>query len=197
MSTREHEKRHRSRCSRSQRPSPSVFSRIRRERSRSLKQKLRKREGGVFKRLGDRGKSLSARSDSHNQQSYSRYTKAFSESEDNGGGYWKSRSKKKKPSREEDDLSQPWGKWQIRIMSERSRSHHERSKSGKEQPKTAKKEETYVKDKALAILMVQPWERVARQKITQSFSPNIEIFFPPLDEGEGTKGPLIIEAKIE
>nr|GEZ42610.1 reverse transcriptase domain-containing protein [Tanacetum cinerariifolium] len=56
------------------------------------------------------------------------------------------------------------GKWQLRIMSGRSRSHHERSK---------------------------------RQKITQSFSPNIEIFFPPLDEGEGTKGPLIIEAKIE
>ncbi|GJS62703.1 hypothetical protein Tco_0657487 [Tanacetum coccineum] len=38
--------------------------------------------------------------------------------------------------------------------------------SGKEQPKTAKKGETSVKDKALAILMVQPWERVARQKIT-------------------------------
>ncbi|GKD81380.1 reverse transcriptase domain-containing protein, partial [Tanacetum coccineum] len=27
---------------------------------------------------------------------------------DSGGGHWKSRSKKKKPSREEDDLSQPW-----------------------------------------------------------------------------------------
>ncbi|GKB27093.1 hypothetical protein Tco_0866494 [Tanacetum coccineum] len=33
---------------------------------------------------------------------------ALSESEDSGGGHWKSRSKKKKPSREEDDLSQPW-----------------------------------------------------------------------------------------
>ncbi|GKA60891.1 hypothetical protein Tco_0760298 [Tanacetum coccineum] len=61
MSTREHEKRHRSRHSRSPRPSPSVFSRIRRERSRSPR-----------------------------------------------GGHWKSRSKKKKPSREKDDLSQPW-----------------------------------------------------------------------------------------
>ncbi|GJZ17320.1 hypothetical protein Tco_0553443 [Tanacetum coccineum] len=59
--------------------------------------------------------------------------------------------------------------------------------SGKEQPKTAKKREITGKDKALAILMVQPWERVARQKITQSFSPNIEILFPPLDEDEGTK----------
>nr|GEV40348.1 reverse transcriptase domain-containing protein [Tanacetum cinerariifolium] len=52
MSTREHEKRHRSRRSRSLRPSPIVFSRIRRERSRSPKQKLREKEGGVFKRFG-------------------------------------------------------------------------------------------------------------------------------------------------
>nr|GEX51943.1 reverse transcriptase domain-containing protein [Tanacetum cinerariifolium] len=107
MSTKEHEKRHRSRCSRSPRPNPNVFSRIKHERSRSLKQKLRKKEGGVFKRLGERGKSMSAHSDSHNQHSYSRYTEAFSESEDSGGGHWKSRSKKKKPKREEDDLSQP------------------------------------------------------------------------------------------
>ncbi|GJS04348.1 reverse transcriptase domain-containing protein [Tanacetum coccineum] len=108
MSTREHEKRHISRRSCSPRPGPSVFSRIRREQSRSPKQKLREKEGGVFKRLGSRERSVSARSDSHNQRSYSRYTEAFSESEDSGGGHWKSRSKKKKPSREEDDLSQPW-----------------------------------------------------------------------------------------
>ncbi|GJU49829.1 hypothetical protein Tco_1219384 [Tanacetum coccineum] len=44
--------------------------------------------------------------------------------------------------------------------------------NGKEQPKVTKKGETPGKDKALAILMVQPWERVARQRITQSFSPN-------------------------
>ncbi|GJW49558.1 hypothetical protein Tco_0090909 [Tanacetum coccineum] len=104
MSTKKHEKRHRSRRSRS--PRPSVFSRIRRERSRSPRQKSK--EGGVFKRLGSRGKSVSARSDSYSQHSHSRYTEALSESEDSGGGHWKSRSKKKKPCREEDDLSQPW-----------------------------------------------------------------------------------------
>ncbi|GKE38998.1 reverse transcriptase domain-containing protein [Tanacetum coccineum] len=49
-----------------------------------------------------------AHSDSHNQRSYSRYGEALSESEDNGGGHWKSRSKIKKSNREEDDLSQPW-----------------------------------------------------------------------------------------
>ncbi|GKB65993.1 reverse transcriptase domain-containing protein [Tanacetum coccineum] len=108
MSTREHEKRHRSRRSRSPRPSSSVFSRIRRERSRSPRKKLREKEGGMFKRLGNREKRVFALSDSHNQHSYSRYTEAFSESEDSGGGHWKSRSKKKKPSREKEDLSQPW-----------------------------------------------------------------------------------------
>nr|GFB18399.1 reverse transcriptase domain-containing protein [Tanacetum cinerariifolium] len=52
--------------------------------------------------------------------------------------------------------------------------------NGEEQPKVIKKRETSRKDKALAILMVQPWERVARQRITQTFSPNLEIFFHPL-----------------
>ncbi|GJZ02189.1 reverse transcriptase domain-containing protein [Tanacetum coccineum] len=68
--------------------------------------------------------------------------------------------------------------------------------SGKEQPKTAKKGETSGKDKPLAILMVQSWERVARQKIKQSFSPNPEIFFPPLGEDKGVEGPMIIEEEI-
>ncbi|GJZ82363.1 hypothetical protein Tco_0647536, partial [Tanacetum coccineum] len=67
--------------------------------------------------------------------------------------------------------------------------------NGKEQPKVTKKE-TFGKDKALAILMVQPWERVARQKITKRFSPNTEISFPPLDEDEGTEGPMISKAEI-
>ncbi|GJU87063.1 hypothetical protein Tco_1294609 [Tanacetum coccineum] len=38
----------------------------------------------------------------------SQRTKASSESEDSGGGHWKSRSKKQESSIEEDDLSQPW-----------------------------------------------------------------------------------------
>ncbi|GJS27551.1 hypothetical protein Tco_0488171 [Tanacetum coccineum] len=69
--------------------------------------------------------------------------------------------------------------------------------SGKDQPKANKKGETSSKDKALAILMVQPWQRVARKRITQSFSPNSEISFPPLEEKEkGTEGSMIIEAEI-
>nr|GEV45151.1 reverse transcriptase domain-containing protein [Tanacetum cinerariifolium] len=84
----------------------SGTSRIRRERSRSPRQKVK--EGGVFKRLGSRRKNMSAHSDSYSQHAHSRYTGALSESEDSESGHWKSRSKKKKSSGEEDDLSQPW-----------------------------------------------------------------------------------------
>nr|GEY24096.1 reverse transcriptase domain-containing protein [Tanacetum cinerariifolium] len=108
MSAKEHEGRHKSRRSCSPRPSPSVFSKIRCDRSRSPRS--REKEGGVFKRLGSRRKSVSARSDSHDQRSYSRYPEALLESEDSGGGHWKSRSKKKKSNEAEDDLSQPWKK---------------------------------------------------------------------------------------
>nr|GEV60223.1 reverse transcriptase domain-containing protein [Tanacetum cinerariifolium] len=68
--------------------------------------------------------------------------------------------------------------------------------SGKDQPKAAKKGETLGNDKPLAILMVQPWQRVARQRITQSFSTDLEILFSPLGEEDGTEGPMIIEAEI-
>ncbi|GJY46236.1 hypothetical protein Tco_0435299 [Tanacetum coccineum] len=50
--------------------------------------------------------------------------------------------------------------------------------------KAAEKGETSRKDKPLAILMVQLWQRVARERITQSFSPNPEISFPPLGDKE-------------
>ncbi|GJX49521.1 reverse transcriptase domain-containing protein [Tanacetum coccineum] len=69
--------------------------------------------------------------------------------------------------------------------------------SKKDQPKTVKKVEIYEKDKPLAILMVQPWQRVARHKITQSLSPSSEISFPPLGDEDGAEGPMIIEAEID
>ncbi|GJX01940.1 reverse transcriptase domain-containing protein, partial [Tanacetum coccineum] len=47
----------------------------------------------------------------------------------------------------------------------------------KDQAKAAKKGETSDKDKPLAILMVHPWQRVAKQRITQTFSPKIVISF--------------------
>ncbi|GKC88147.1 reverse transcriptase domain-containing protein [Tanacetum coccineum] len=62
---------------RSRSPRTSVFSRMRRERSRSPRQRSKEEEDLL-------------------------------ESEDSEGGHWKSRSKKKKSCREDDDLSQPW-----------------------------------------------------------------------------------------
>nr|GEX99913.1 reverse transcriptase domain-containing protein [Tanacetum cinerariifolium] len=89
MSTKEHDKSHRPRRSRN--PRTNVFSRIRRERSkspirrkRSRSPRQRTKEGGVFKRLESRGKSVSTHSDSSNEHSHSRYTQALSESRDSG-----------------------------------------------------------------------------------------------------------------
>ncbi|GJX85693.1 reverse transcriptase domain-containing protein [Tanacetum coccineum] len=89
------------------------------------------------------------------------------------------------------------------LMEEVAASNHERKKTfppwkqheGSQKQNFKKRGETFGKDKASAILMVQPWERVARQRITQSFSPNPEILFPPLWEDEGTKGLMIIKAE--
>ncbi|GJZ36405.1 reverse transcriptase domain-containing protein [Tanacetum coccineum] len=65
-----------------------------------------------------------------------------------------------------------------------------------DKPKAQKKGETARKDKPLAILMIQPWERVAKQRVTQSFSPETIISFPSLGEEDGMEGPMIIEAEI-
>ncbi|GKD32091.1 hypothetical protein Tco_1242869 [Tanacetum coccineum] len=62
--------------------------------------------------------------------------------------------------------------------------------------KAPKKGETARKERPLAILIVQPWERVAKQKVTQSFSPETTISFPPLGDEDGTEGPMIIEDEI-
>nr|GEX71376.1 reverse transcriptase domain-containing protein [Tanacetum cinerariifolium] len=91
---------------------------------------------GVFHRLGDKGKSMSAYSNDsrhqsrrdtesyykssrsrgtepasekhYNKRAPSHKTKALSKSKGSAGGHWKSRSKKKRSSIEDDDLSQPW-----------------------------------------------------------------------------------------
>ncbi|GJY64523.1 hypothetical protein Tco_0465983 [Tanacetum coccineum] len=99
----------RQRRSRSPRHNPSIFTRLRRERSRSPRHEYKdkeRKEGTMFKRLGSRGRSTSVYSD--NRQESSKYTKGHSESEDSEGGHWKSKSRRKKSSVEDDDLSQPW-----------------------------------------------------------------------------------------
>ncbi|GKD71379.1 reverse transcriptase domain-containing protein [Tanacetum coccineum] len=68
-------------------------------------------------------------------------------------------------------------------------------KQGRDQTKNGKKEAP-AKDKSLAIYMIQPWQRMTKQKLTQSFACVTEITFPPLANNDGTEGPLVIEAEI-
>ncbi|GJQ90648.1 hypothetical protein Tco_0001787 [Tanacetum coccineum] len=102
---------------------PNVFSKIRRDRSESPRHRPEgRRDGGVFNRLGGKGKSVSAHSEiryhihhskrtdlalkrRYHEGTSSRDTKAFSKSEDSRGGHWKSRSKKAKSSIKEAELS--------------------------------------------------------------------------------------------
>ncbi|GJR06570.1 reverse transcriptase domain-containing protein [Tanacetum coccineum] len=65
-----------------------------------------------------------------------------------------------------------------------------------DKPKAPKKGEASGKNKPLTILMIQPWEKVAKPRITQSFSPETAISFPPLREEDGTEGPMIIEVDM-
>ncbi|GJX72685.1 reverse transcriptase domain-containing protein [Tanacetum coccineum] len=61
-------------------------------------------------------------------------------------------------------------------------------KQGRGQPKVGKK--------SMAIYMIQPWHRMTRQKVTQSFERVSKITFPSLTTSSGTEGPLVIEAEI-
>nr|GEW45116.1 reverse transcriptase domain-containing protein [Tanacetum cinerariifolium] len=65
----------------------------------------------------------------------------------------------------------------------------------RDQQKIRKKDDP-VKDKVAAIYMIQPWQIVTRQKVTQSFAHVKEITFPLLTANKETGGPLVIEAKI-
>ncbi|GJX23012.1 hypothetical protein Tco_1009708 [Tanacetum coccineum] len=66
-----------------------------------------------------------------------------------------------------------------------------------EHAKTAKKRETSNKEKATTIFMVQPWQRITRQRVTQSFSASQEISFSPLANNDRQENPIMIEAEVE
>ncbi|GJR75373.1 hypothetical protein Tco_0087738 [Tanacetum coccineum] len=72
---------------------------------------------------------------------------------------------------------------------------HQRIKTER-QAESTEKVEASGKDKPLAILMIQPWERVAKPRITQSFSSETAISFPPLGKEDRTEGLMIIEAEM-
>ncbi|GKA29074.1 hypothetical protein Tco_0715319 [Tanacetum coccineum] len=83
-----------------------------------------------------------------------------------------------------------------RNASEFCEFHGEVAKQWERPDKGSKKGETSGTDKPLAILMVQPWQRVAKQRITQTFYPESVISFPPLGEENRMEGPMIIEAEM-
>ncbi|GJV24692.1 reverse transcriptase domain-containing protein [Tanacetum coccineum] len=64
-----------------------------------------------------------------------------------------------------------------------------------DKPKAPKKGETAGKERPLAILMVQPWDRVS-SKGYQTFLSETTISFPTLGDKDGTEGPMIIKAEI-
>ncbi|GJT38098.1 reverse transcriptase domain-containing protein [Tanacetum coccineum] len=51
-------------------------------------------------------------------------------------------------------------------------------------------------EKASAIFMMQPWQRLTRQKVTQSFSTNPKISLLPLESDNGQESPMVIEVEI-
>nr|GEZ02572.1 hypothetical protein [Tanacetum cinerariifolium] len=68
-------------------------------------------------------------------------------------------------------------------------------KGGRDQSKVGKKEAP-AKDKSMAIYMIQSWQRMTWQKVTQSFERVKEITFPLVATISGTEGPLVIEVEI-
>ncbi|GKG24402.1 hypothetical protein Tco_0395030 [Tanacetum coccineum] len=65
-----------------------------------------------------------------------------------------------------------------------------------EHGKAAKKGETPNKEKAAAIFMVQLWQRITRQRVTQSFSASQKISFPPLANSDGQESTILIQLTI-
>nr|GEW20077.1 reverse transcriptase domain-containing protein [Tanacetum cinerariifolium] len=260
----EHQRRRRTGRSRRMSGSPeraNVFSRIRRDRPESPRHMAGgkgKRGEGVFNRLGDRGHSVSAHSESryqsycskrtksvpkkrHHKRTYSRRPEVLFESSNKLFGHilyyvdiirqflenFLQQKKRIKDPIEIHHIKQREGESTEEFVQRfKAKSRHVKgspecmrtsgfvhgitnpelikrlhdnipnSVDDMMRPKAAKKGETSEKDKAMAILMVQLWEKVARQKITQRFSPDREISFPPLGEDDGTEGPMIIEEEI-
>nr|GFA44581.1 reverse transcriptase domain-containing protein [Tanacetum cinerariifolium] len=89
-----------------------------------------------------------------------------------------------------------WGETIEELVRAEKLSHFIKEiRQDRDQLKTRKKDSP-IKDKAAAIYMIRLWQRVTRQKVTQSSAHVKEITFPPLTTNKGTEGPLVIEAEI-
>ncbi|GJY41109.1 hypothetical protein Tco_0428379 [Tanacetum coccineum] len=71
-----------------------------------------------------------------------------------------------------------------------------KKRGNKGEPVKASKKGETSKEKAATIFMVQPWQRVTRQKVTKSFFIEGEISFSPLTNSEGQENLMVIKAEI-
>ncbi|GJX77927.1 hypothetical protein Tco_0324738 [Tanacetum coccineum] len=238
----------RHRRSHSPRQSSSVFTRLKRKRSRSprhdQKNKAR-RDSNIFERLGRRGRRQEATLNLERKKilpTWKHQEGSHRQDFKKGGNFRTQRKQEKRPDRftlltktQGEILALEKGKFktppsmttpvekrnankfcefhgevghntdecnhlrkQIKDMLKARKLSHLikelKQNSGKDLQK--KKEEPHGKEKPQAILMIQPWQKAVRQKITQSFSPDLEISFLSLGDDEGAEGPLIIEVEI-
>ncbi|GJS17810.1 reverse transcriptase domain-containing protein [Tanacetum coccineum] len=137
-------------------------------------------EKGIFHRLGDKEKSVSAHSRDPRHRSYN------SSRRDTESYYQSSRS------RETEFASEKHHNKRVISQKIEALSESEGSAGGHWKSKL-KKQKSSVEDD-----LSQPWpqQRITRQRITQSFSPNPEISFLTLDEEEGTERIMIIETSL-
>ncbi|GJR30442.1 hypothetical protein Tco_1106674 [Tanacetum coccineum] len=213
-------RRHGGRYSRSPSPHASVFKRLKKYRSPSPRLRPRK-EGGMFNRLGGKEPATSARPDSRQRSPQAKRAEVEARRRQQKGIQLITTSQYTKVQKVRGvtgNLSQE-GKGQTPMKMifpalditdecmQLRKQIDEMIKVGKlsqfikelkqnDKPKAPKKGEVSGKDKPLTILMIQPWERVAKPRITQSFSPETAMSFPPLGEEDGTEGPMIIEAEM-
>ncbi|GJV81502.1 hypothetical protein Tco_1517372 [Tanacetum coccineum] len=171
-------RRHGDRYSRSPSPHASVFKRLKKCRSPSPRPRPRK-EGGVFNRLGRKEPAAFARSHSRQRSPQAKRTEVEARR-------YRTQHRRMHAAKEANRRND-----QVRKVV----AIHQRIKTER-QAESTEKGEASEKDKPLAILMIQPWERVAKPRITQSFSPETAISFPPLGKEDGTEGPMIIEAEM-
>nr|GEU77133.1 reverse transcriptase domain-containing protein [Tanacetum cinerariifolium] len=148
-----------------------------RKRDPKRKMVFKRLEKSVFHRLGDKERSTFAYLDDSRHRSY------HSNHRDTKSCYQSSRLRETEFTFEKHhNRRAPSQRTKALSKSEGSAGGH-----WKPRPKTQR---LSVEDD-----LSQPW-RVAKQKITQSFSPESIISFLPLEEEDGTKGLMIIEAKI-
>nr|GFA02433.1 reverse transcriptase domain-containing protein [Tanacetum cinerariifolium] len=206
--------------SRSPEPNPSVFSRIRRDRSKSPRHMPRgkgKRDGGVFNRLRSKGKSVSPYLESRYQTYRSRRTepvpkkryhegtslrsaKAFSESEDNEGAL-----EVKNESRHVKGVPKC-----MRIsgfmhgITNPELIKHLHNNIPKSVDEIMRVTIAFLRGEVAAsnqarkkALLAWKQQEVRKNKIlTEEEISKIKILFPPLGDEDGTEGPMIIGAEI-